>query len=96
MALDLTADQKDLGRANAATVMEELSRRGFMKSLAAGAGGGAVVTAASYFGYTGFGDKPVRAALIGAGDEGGILVGEHNPDFLKFVAIADIRPSNQK
>jgi predicted dehydrogenase len=96
MALDLTADQKDLGRANAANVMNELSRRGFMKSLAAGAGGGAVVTAASYFGYTGFGDKPVRAALIGAGDEGGILVGEHNPDFLKFVAIADIRPSNQK
>lgn len=96
MALDLTADQKDLGRANAANVMNELSRRGFMKSLAIGAGGGAAVSAASYYGYTGFGDKPVRTALIGAGDEGGILVGEHNPDFLRFVAVADIRPSNQK
>ncbi len=96
MALDLTADQKDLGRANAANVLSELSRRGFMKSLAIGAGGGAAVSAASYFGYTGFGDKPVRTALIGAGDEGGILVGEHNPDFLRFVAVADIRPSNQK
>lgn len=96
MALDLTADQKELGRANASSVMSELSRRGFMKSLAAGAGGATVVTAASYFGYTGFGDKPVRAALIGAGDEGGVLVGEHNPEFLRFVAVADIRPSNQK
>ncbi len=96
MALDLNADQKELGRTNANIVMNDLSRRGFMKSLAAGAGGAAVVSAASYFGYTGFGGKPVRAGLIGAGDEGGVLVGEHNPEFLQFVAAADIRPSNQK
>jgi predicted dehydrogenase len=38
----------------------------------------------------------VRAALIGGGDEGGVLVGEHNPDFLKFVAVCDIRPSNMR
>src|ERR671929_2123507 len=40
--------------------------------------------------------NPVKAALIGGGDEGGVLIGEHNPDFLKFVAVCDIRPTNMK
>src|SRR5262249_44082544 len=34
--------------------------------------------------------------LIGAGDEGGVLVGDHNPHYLEFVAYSDIRPSNKK
>ena len=48
------------------------------------AGGVAIpATAAGYFAYDKWkteGFKPVKAALIGAGDEGGVLVGEHNPD----------------
>src|SRR5439155_1068218 len=77
---------------------EELSRRQFMKSLAFGGGIVLPVSAAVYFGYKagGLGDKPVKAALIGAGDEGGVLVGEHNPRYLEFVAVCDIRPSNRK
>src|SRR5260370_13653135 len=47
-----------------------------------------------YFGYNKLDGKPVKAALIGAGDEGGVLVGAHNPEYLQFVAVADIRPSN--
>jgi predicted dehydrogenase len=95
MALDLTAEQKELGRVNYQAASENLSRRGFMKTVAAGA---AVVpvAAAVYFGYESVHGKPVKAALIGCGDEGGVLLGEHNPDYLEFTAACDIRPSNRK
>ena len=64
MALDLTAEQKELGKANFQAATDGLSRRGFMKSVAAGA---AVVPvgAAVYFGYESIHGKPVKAALIG-------------------------------
>ena len=38
----------------------------------------------------------MKTALIGAGDEGGVLIGEHNPEFLEFIAVCDIRPSNMR
>src|SRR5882762_7661591 len=96
MAIDLTPEQRELGMANFQRTAEGLSRRGFMKSFAAAAGAAAVVSPAVYYGYESMEGRPVTAALIGGGDEGGVLVGEHNPDFLKFVAVADIRPSNRK
>lgn len=94
MALDLTPDQKAQGRKNFETAAADLSRRGFMKSMVAGA---AVVpvSAAVYFGYQSWKDnKPVRTALIGCGDEGGVLIGDHNPEFNEFVAVCDVRPYN--
>jgi predicted dehydrogenase len=93
MALDLTPEQKLVGKENFARTAEGLSRRGFMKTLAAGA---AVVpvSAAVYYGYQASLGNAVKAALIGGGDEGGVLVGEHNPAFLHFVAVCDIRPTN--
>jgi predicted dehydrogenase len=71
-------------------------RRDFLK---AGIAAGAVVpvSAAVYYGYhTWKGNKAVKTALIGCGDEGGVLVGEHNPEFNEVVAVCDIRPSNLK
>jgi predicted dehydrogenase len=94
MAIDLTPDQKVLGQENFARAAEGLTRRGFMKSMVAGA---AVlpIAAAAYFGYKKLeGGNPVKTGLIGGGDEGGVLVGEHNPDFLQFIAVTDIRPTN--
>ena len=94
MALDLTPDQKAQGKKNFETTTADLSRRGFMKSMVAGA---AVVpvSAAVYFGYQSWkGNKPVRTALIGCGDEGGVLIGDHNPEFNEFVAVCDVRPYN--
>lgn len=96
MALDLTPEQKALGQANFRDVSGELTRRGFMKSMAAAGGAVAVASAAGYFGYQKLSGQPVKAALIGAGDEGGVLVGEHSTDFLEFVAVCDLRPSNIK
>jgi predicted dehydrogenase len=111
MAIEITPEEKTVGKENFHRAVGKLaeagaggkpgvSRRDFMKGLIA-AGAVAPVVPAVYFGYcTDKGkpavpDKPVRAALIGAGDEGGVLVGEHNPEFLEFVAVCDIRPSNQ-
>lgn len=71
-------------------------RRDFLK---AGLAAGAVVpvSAAVYYGYQSWkGNKPVRTALIGCGDEGGVLIGDHNPEFNEIVAVCDIRPSNVK
>jgi predicted dehydrogenase len=69
-------------------------RRDFLK---AGLAAGAVVpvSAAVYYGYHSWkGNKAVRTAFIGCGDEGGVLVGDHNPEFNEIVAVCDIRPSN--
>ncbi|MDB5313234.1 MAG: gfo/Idh/MocA family oxidoreductase [Gemmataceae bacterium] len=71
-------------------------RRDFLK---AGLAAGAVVpvSAAVYYGYHEWkGNKAVRTALIGCGDEGGVLVGDHNQEFNEIVAVCDIRPSNMK
>ncbi len=94
MALDMTAEQKEIGRRNFAETAGQLTRRDMMKSMVAGA---AIVpvSAAVYYGYDSWkGNKAVKTALIGAGDEGGVLVGEHNPAFNEIVAICDLRPSN--
>jgi predicted dehydrogenase len=96
MALDMNQEEKTLGMENFARVANDLTRRGFMKSLVISGSAVAVAGTAAYFGYQSIQGNPVKAALIGGGDEGGVLVGEHNPEFLEFVAVCDIRPSNMK
>jgi predicted dehydrogenase len=98
MAIDMTPEQRTVGEQNFQKAKEALGldRRSFLKAGILGAGAMAGSAAAVYFGYQSLHGNPVRAALIGSGDEGGVLVGEHNPEFLKFVAVADIRPSNLK
>jgi predicted dehydrogenase len=96
MALDLTAEQKAQGARNFEQTTGDLTRRGFMKSMIA-AGAVVPVSAAVYFGYKEWkGNQAVRAALIGCGDEGGVLLGEHNPEYVEFVAACDIRPFNKE
>jgi len=100
MALDLTTEQRATGQANFQRTVGELAappfnRRQFMKGMLA-AGAVLPIPVAVYFGYKALEGKPVRAGLIGGGDEGGVLVGSHNKDFLQFVAVSDIRPYNQK
>jgi predicted dehydrogenase len=65
-----------------------------MKSMVAGGAAVAVVAPAVYYGYQSMHGKPVKAALIGTGDEGGVLAGAHNPEYLELIAVCDIRPSN--
>src|SRR5205085_1128809 len=49
---------------------------------------------AMYFGYGKAVTNPLRVGFIGTGDEGCVLLGAHNPEFMNVVAIADIRPYN--
>lgn len=98
MAIDMTPEQREVGEANFKKVADHLglNRRDFLKAGAAGAAAAGVSAAAAYYGYQSLQGKPVKTALIGCGDEGGVLAGEHNPDYLEFVAVADIRPYNMK
>ena len=88
----LSPEEREVGRSNYYEVTG-VSRRDFLKGVAAAgavAGGG---LGALYFGYEKV-DNPVRVGVIGTGDEGGVLIGAINPDYLQVVAIADIRPSS--
>ena len=105
MALDLTQDQKNTGASNFAQAAADLTRqagpadptrRTFLKTAAA-TGAVLPVSAAVYFGYDqwkGASYQPLRTAIIGTGDEGGVLIGEHNPEFTRIVAAVDPRPYN--
>src|SRR5260370_32496749 len=94
MAIDLTPEQRQLGQDNFGRAVDGLNRRKFLKAAGLAAGATIPVSTAAYFGYQKMNGRPVKAALIGGGDEGGVLVGEHNPDYLEFVAVADLRPFN--
>ena len=88
--MNLTPEQRELGKRNFERVLG-VTRRDFLKTATAGLPAGAF-----YFGYKQVTGNPVRAGIIGTGDEGGVLITEHNPQYLQFVAYCDIRPSNQK
>ncbi len=91
----LSAEDKAVGRDNYYTALEQnLSRREFL----AGAVGAGVASGtglgAMYFGYGKSVGDPVRVGVIGTGDEGNVLIGALNPDYVEVKAICDIRPFN--
>ena len=45
-----------------------------------------------YYGYESSVKEPVRVGVIGTGDEGSVLIGAINPEFIEVRSIADIRP----
>lgn len=87
----LTPEQEKIGNDNFNEVMG-VRRRDFIKAAAAGGVG----LGAAYFGYEKLKGKRVRTAFIGTGDEGNVLINEHPTDYMEIVAIADLRPANQK
>jgi predicted dehydrogenase len=91
--MNLTPEEREVGQENYYEAIGH-TRRDFLKgSLAAGMGVSAA-TGAMYFGYDAKLGDPLRVGIIGTGDEGNILIGALNPDFLQVVAICDIRPSS--
>src|SRR3954463_6739799 len=89
---NLTPDQRALGRENANRVLGDLRRRDLLKAAAA-----APAVGAFYFGYEKMDKSPVRAAIIGTGNEGcDAMIRQHNRDYLNFIGFCDIRPSNQE
>ena len=93
--MNLTPEQKTIGKQNfKAAIGNKLLRRDFLKkgieqNIASGKGLGPY-----YFGYDKTVDEPLRVGVLGTGDEGSVLMGAINPDFIEVVAIADIRPYN--
>ncbi len=93
--MNLSPEQRAAGKENFhATLSGDVTRRDFVKGgVAAGvvsAGG----LGAFYFGYGKSHGNPVRVGVIGTGDEGNVLIGAINPEYIQVTAIADIRPYN--
>ncbi len=72
----------------------DFSRRDFIKGglTAALVSGGSL--GAFYFGYEATLSRPVRVGVLGTGDEGSVLIGSINPEYIEVQAIADVRPYN--
>src|SRR5881392_1349179 len=98
----LTPEEREVGKENFYAAMgsldqspaaEPFKRRDFLKTVIGVGATAGMTTGCKYFGYTPIGD-PLRVAVIGAGDEGGVLIGAINPEYVKVVSICDIRPFN--
>ena len=92
---NLTPEEREIGRDNyysAVTAHDKMNRRSFLATSAAATVAGAGV-AGMLYGY-GKPKHPVRVCVIGTGDEGNVLMGAINPDFVEVKAICDIRPSS--
>ena len=88
MAL-LTPEQRTLGRQNADAALGA-TRRDFLKAAAVVPAAGAF-----YFAYTGV-EKPVKAAIIGTGNEGcQAMIRDHNRAAIDYIGFCDSRPSQQ-
>jgi len=96
--MNLKPEEREVGRENFYSAMSaydqvNVDRRDFLKAVVgagvvSGAGLGAM-----WFGYS-RPSRPVRVGVIGTGDEGNVLIGAINPDYVEVKAIADIRPSS--
>lgn len=87
----ITPEQRALGRENANTVLDKLNRRDFLKAAAV-----APVAGAFLYGYDRV-NEPVRAAIIGTGNEGcGAMIHDSNPEFIKYIGFCDARPFNRQ
>src|SRR6476620_5249743 len=98
----LTPDEREAGKENFYAAMgaldqspaaEAFKRRDFLKTVIGVGATAGMTTGCKYFGYTPIGN-PLRVAVIGAGDEGSVLIGAINPEYVKVVSICDIRPYN--
>jgi predicted dehydrogenase len=89
-----TPEQREIGKQNFYEAVGT-TRRDFLAGTVAAVAAGSASLGAMYFGYGATVEKPLRVGIIGTGDEGSVLIGSLNPDYIDVVAIADIRPYNR-
>jgi predicted dehydrogenase len=95
--MNLTPEEKAVGKQNfneASGFNLNANRRDFIKGAIAGGAVAGASLGAMYYGYGSIKNDRLRVGIIGTGDEGGVLIGALNPDYIDVVAIADIRPYN--
>ncbi|HOW70792.1 MAG TPA: Gfo/Idh/MocA family oxidoreductase [Phycisphaerae bacterium] len=87
----LNSKQRQIGKDNFNDAVQ-VTRRQFLATA------GLVPTAAAmYFGYKHLEGNPVKAGIIGTGDQGNYAhLSQSNPEFIRFIAFSDIRPSSVK
>ncbi|MEN0110323.1 MAG: Gfo/Idh/MocA family oxidoreductase [Planctomycetota bacterium] len=95
--MNLTDEQRAIGQDNFKRVTGQLlpaneSRRDFLKEVSLTGAVAAGGFGAAYWGYGGGLDDRLRVGVIGTGDEGNVLIGALNPEYVDVKAIADIRP----
>ena len=98
--MNLSPEERAIGRDNYYEALG-VTRRDFLRGVVGAGAVSGVGLGAMYFGYgsqtdpnKGL-DDPVRIGVIGTGDEGGVLIGSLNAQYVQVVAIADIRPSSR-
>src|SRR5262245_11726134 len=89
----LTAEEKEIGKDNYHEAVSVTRRKFLVGSVLGTTAVSAAGLGAAYFNYEQVKD-PVRVGVIGTGDEGNVLIGALNPNYVQVVAIADIRPYN--
>ncbi len=98
--MNLTDDQKAIGKDNYRNVAEKIletnpDRREFLEQATLAGAVTAGGLGAAYYGYSKPEGDRLRVGIIGTGDEGNVLIGAINPDYIEVKAIADVRPYSQ-
>jgi predicted dehydrogenase len=90
--MNLSPEEKQIGKNNFYEAVGTTRRDFLKKSIATTVAAGSVSALGGYyFNYDKI-NEPLRVGIIGTGDEGGVLIGALNPEYIDVVAIADIRP----
>ena len=89
--MNLSPEEKEIGKQNFLEAAGA-TRRDFLKGTVAATATAGVTLGAAYYKYGSAGSDRLRVGIIGTGDEGGVLIGGLNPDYIDVKAIADIRP----
>lgn len=85
----LNSKQRQIGKDNFEQAVR-VSRR----QVLTGVVGVPAMAASMYYGYDKVQGKPVKAGIIGTGNQGNYAhISQSNPDYIEFVAFCDIRPS---
>jgi predicted dehydrogenase len=89
--MNLSPEEKAVGKENFLEAAGA-TRRDFLKGTIVATATAGTTLGAAYYKYGKIGSERLRVGIIGTGDEGGVLIGALNPDYIDVVAIADIRP----
>lgn len=89
--MELSPEDKEIGKQNFLEAAGA-TRRNFLKGTVLATATAGTTLGAAYYKYGEVGKDRLRVGVIGTGDEGGVLIGALNPDYIDVRAIADIRP----